>query len=189
MCGQHKEARLRIPVAVVPAGAGRLVEALEAVAERHGLNSNPLLRPDRLTIRDMHIEPSHASVEALLRRGLSGPVEMLNLLRFREVADYTAHPALAPEAPCSGRAAYRRYMQHTLPFLTAIGSEVLYMGDCGTMPVIGPPEERWDRVLLVRHVSLKVFLDFARDPAYLVGAGHRTAALADSRLVALTATP
>jgi len=40
---------------------------------------------------------------------------MLNLLRFREVADYRATPALAPPAPISGADAFQRYIDHTLP--------------------------------------------------------------------------
>lgn len=42
-----------------------------------------------------------------------------------------------------------------------------------------------DLVLLVRHRNVRTFLSFADDVDYLAGVGHRTAALADSRLVPL----
>lgn len=57
---------------------------------------------------------------------------------------------------------------------------MLFAGD--TLPLlIGPANETWDAVLLVRHQCAEVFLSFAQDDEYLAGVGHRTAALADSR--------
>jgi hypothetical protein len=38
-------------------------------------------------------------------------------------------------------------------------------------------------VLVVRHVSVQVFMSFATNPEYLAGIGHRNAALEDSRLL------
>jgi uncharacterized protein (DUF1330 family) len=131
-----------------------------------------------------HIEPTQEGGAALMRRGLSGSVVMLNLLRFRDVADYTRSPQLAPEAPISGADAYRLYAAHTMPFIAAAGGEVLHMGEGGA-PLIGPTDERWDLMLLVQYPSTQAFMTFAADPAYLAGAGHRTAALEDSRLFPL----
>lgn len=124
-----------------------------------------------------------AGREFFLRR-ISGPVVMLNLLRFRDVADYTAFPQLAPAMPISGAQAFDRYVQHTLPFLFASGGELLFMGEAGPW-LIGPGGERWDRAMLVRQASVDAFLKWNTDVAYLEGIGHRTAALADSRLLPL----
>lgn len=52
---------------------------------------------------------------------------MLNLLHFRDKADYSGHPELAPDEPISGREAYRRYVRHTLPFLTAEGGDLQFL--------------------------------------------------------------
>ncbi|MEZ4237107.1 MAG: hypothetical protein R3F59_13325 [Myxococcota bacterium] len=76
----------------------------------------------------VHLEPDRDAIIAVIRQGLQGPVDMLNLLRFREVADYATTPALAPAASVSGAAAYDRYAAHTAPFLAAAGGEVLYAG-------------------------------------------------------------
>lgn len=132
-----------------------------------------------------YLHPTEAAAIATVRRGLSGPIVMLNLLRFREVADYAASPELAPEAPISGAQAYERYIAHTLPHLRASGGEVLFDGDGGPW-FIGPPEARWDRALLIRQASLEAFFAFARNEAYLGGLGHRSAALEDSRLLPLS---
>ena len=109
---------------------------------------------------------------------------MLNLLRFRPIADYSATPALAPSTPITGEAAYRLYVSHTLPHLRASGGEVLFYGKGGGF-LIGPSEERWDAAMLVRQSSLASFMAFASNPAYLSGIGHRIAALEDSRLLPL----
>jgi hypothetical protein len=134
------------------------------------------------------LDPSHENVLALIDRAVVGPVIMLNLLRFRAVADYSDHPDLAPASPISGRAAYDRYMEHTLPFLEASGGEVVLLGAGGHF-FIGPNEERWDLALLVRQHSIESFFSFATDGDYLAGVGHRSAAVEDTRLLPLVELP
>jgi uncharacterized protein (DUF1330 family) len=129
-----------------------------------------------------YLEPTQESGRRFFSRGLTGPVVMLNLLRFRAIADYTASPELAPASSISGAEAYERYFQHTLPFLTASGGEVVFRGTAGEY-LIGPAAERWDAVMLIRQSSPDAFLQFASNADYLAGMGHRTAALEDSRLL------
>jgi hypothetical protein len=109
---------------------------------------------------------------------------MLNLLRFREVADYSQFPELAPTTSISGRAAYERYIEHTLPFLEGSGGSVAMLADGGHF-FVGPVAERWDLALLVRQRSLHDFFAFANNEEYLAGVGHRTAAVEDTRLLPL----
>jgi hypothetical protein len=131
-----------------------------------------------------HLEPTQEAGRAFWQRGMAGPVVMLNLLRFRAVADYSAHPALAPASPISGAEAFDRYIRHTLPFLQESGGELLFLGQGGPF-LIGPAAERWDRAMLVRQSSVQSFMAFAGHEGYLAGLGHRTAALEDSRLLPL----
>ena len=109
---------------------------------------------------------------------------MLNLLRFRATADYSSTPDLAPASPITGDAAYRVYMQHTLPHLEGSGGRILFYGRGGDF-LIGPNGERWDAAMLVEQSSTAAFMAFAANAAYLAGIGHRTAALEDSRLLPL----
>ena len=132
-----------------------------------------------------HIEPTQENGAAFMRRDIAGPVVMLNLLRFREQADYSRSPQLAPDTPISGAEAYRRYAAHTAPFLQQAGGEVVFSG-AGGAPLIGPQDERWDLVLMVRYPDAQTFLGFTADDGYLAGVGHRTAALEDSRLLPLS---
>ncbi len=130
----------------------------------------------------LYLEPTQDAGRDFVLRGIEGEVLMLNLLRFRDVADYAATPDLAPEAPISGAEAYDLYMEHTLPHLKESGGDVAFLGEGGPF-LIGPPEARWDLVLLVRHKSVETFLSFASNEAYLGGMGHRLAAIEDSRLL------
>ena len=131
-----------------------------------------------------YIEPTHEAGRALFMRGIKGPLVMLNLLRFREVAVYSTAPALAPDSAISGAAAFELYIAHTLPFLKESGGELLFLGEGGQF-FIGPENERWDIAMLVRQASFDWFVAFASNPAYLEGLGHRTAAITDSRLLPL----
>ncbi|MEM6263211.1 MAG: DUF1330 domain-containing protein [Bacteroidota bacterium] len=114
-----------------------------------------------------------------------GPVVMLNLLKFKTVADYSDFPALKPVQEVTGKEAYDLYMACTAPHLKEAGSRVLFYGACNQY-LIGPELESWDSILLVEHASVHSFMAFAQHEAYLITAGHRTAALADSRLLPIS---
>jgi hypothetical protein len=131
-----------------------------------------------------YLEPTQESGRALMLRQIAGEVVMLNLLRFREVADYSSAPELAPPNPISGAEAYDRYIQHTLPHLRQSGGDVIFFGAGGQF-LIGPAAETWDAVLLVRQSSVQAFVAFASNAEYLAGMGHRVAAVLDSRLLPL----
>ena len=135
-----------------------------------------------------YLEPTQSAGRALFQRGIVGPVVMLNLLRFRAVADYSHAPHLAPAAPISGAEAFERYIEHTLPYLHASGGDLVFLATGGPF-LIGPETERWDLVMLVRQRSVESFMQFANDPEYTAGLAHRTAALEDSRLLPMVERP
>lgn len=92
----------------------------------------------------VYLEPDMEAVRQLLTRKISGPVVMLNLVRFRPIADYSQHPEQAPAQPITGQQAFQRYIQHTLPLLRASGGDMMFYGEGGHF-LIGPADERWDR--------------------------------------------
>lgn len=114
-----------------------------------------------------------------------GKIVMLNLLKFREKADYTNLEKINPTKTMSGKDAYQLYMDCTLPELEKAGSKILFYGNSNHF-LIGPEAEKWDAVLLVEHQSVKIFMEFAQNEDYLKNAGHRTASLEDSRLLPMT---
>ena len=116
-----------------------------------------------------------------------GEIVMLNLLKFKDIADYSHFPSIAPKETISGKEAYQLYMDQTLPFLKEANSEVIFSGKSNSF-LIGPFQEDWDLVLLVKHKDAATFLAFAQNKKYLAIAGHRTAALEDSRLLPIETT-
>ena len=46
-----------------------------------------------------YLTPTQEQGRALFTRGISGSVVMLNLLRFRSIADYSLSPSIAPAIP------------------------------------------------------------------------------------------
>ncbi len=126
------------------------------------------------------LNPSPEQLKRFAERMPSGePILMLNLLRFNAQAVY---PAGSQEAPCSGREAYARYSRTALAKVRAAGGDVQVAAKA-QVALIAPADEAWDELLLVRYPSPDAFLQMLADPQYRAATLHRTAALADSRLI------
>ncbi|MDH1558430.1 DUF1330 domain-containing protein [Pseudomonas chengduensis] len=129
------------------------------------------------------INPAREDLLAFAERMPSDtPILMLNLLRFNSQAAYGAD---SPHAPCSGREAYARYSRTALSKVREVGGEVQVMADVH-LALIAPKQEQWDLLLLVRYPSSAAFLSMLADPEYQAATVHRSAALADSRLIGTT---
>jgi uncharacterized protein (DUF1330 family) len=125
------------------------------------------------------IDPTRESIKRFAEQfPADQPVVMLNLLRFRDQAAY----ADARIAPCSGRRAYATYTKLIEPILAAAGGEVVWMGSSFSS-LIAPAGEEWDEVLLVRYPNKNAFLGMIQSETYRAIVHHRSAALADSRLL------
>lgn len=110
------------------------------------------------------------------------PVVMLNLLKYKEVADYTNYPDLNLGKNISGEKAYQIYMKHTQPYLQKLGAEVVFIGKSNQY-IIGPEDESWDLTLIVKYPDVMKFYALLQNADYKKTAGHRSAALEDSRLL------
>jgi uncharacterized protein (DUF1330 family) len=100
----------------------------------------------------------------------------LNQLKFREHALYASDSG---DEPCSGKDAYGRYGALVTPILSPQGVEPLLLG---SLWLLGEPDE-WDSTFVVRYPKASIFLELTENPAYHQAVRHRTAALADSRLL------
>jgi len=130
------------------------------------------------------IEPSPEQMQAFAGLPDEGPVVMINLLRYRERAGYDEGSG---ERPCTGREAYGRYSEAVVPLLVGVGGRPIWIGLVrGT--VIAPEGEAWDDAILVEYPSRKAALTMFASPEYRAIMHHRSAALADSRLIATTGT-
>ena len=127
------------------------------------------------------VNPNLKQIEAFERATPdSKPIVMLNLLKFRERADYGEGG--------TGREAYERYSKAVMPLLWEVGGQPLWMGRVRA-GLIAPEGESWDEVLLVHYPSRASFLRMVKSEAYQKIMHHRTAAVDDSRLFETTAVP
>lgn len=126
-----------------------------------------------------YLWPGDDQLENLQSLPQDRPVTMLNLLKFREQADYSGHPS---EPPCTGREAYRRYAEKAVALVEKHGGRIVFSGAAGAS-VIGPDDENWDDALLVEYPDPGAFFEMATSAEYQAFAYHRAAALLDSRLI------
>ncbi|WP_171102293.1 DUF1330 domain-containing protein [Ruegeria sp. HKCCD7255] len=127
------------------------------------------------------IDPEREQFEAFKFLDRDHPIEMLNLVKFRKIADHPTDHALAG-AGLSGAQAYRNYGTETAPIIDRLGASILWRGAFQTM-LIGPQDEAWDAVFIARYPSAHAFLEMVTDPAYRAAVVHRQAAVETSRLI------
>jgi len=130
-----------------------------------------------------HIDPTRDAFTLFKGLDRTQPVEMLNLLRFREIAAYSDGRKV------SGEDAYRAYGHESAPVFSRVGGKIIWRGQ-PQVTLIGPADERWDMAFIARYPSANAFLEMVTDPHYQqIAVPHRQAAVADSRLVRHTALP
>lgn len=127
-----------------------------------------------------YLSPTREQLEGMLAvLPMSKPVVMLNLLAFRAQANYRAED---DHSPCSGKQAYGRYAAVAKEKMDQLGAKLIWNGVPQGM-LIGPTELQWDNAFLVRYPSAEAFFTMISMPDYQAATVHRTAALADSRLI------
>lgn len=132
-----------------------------------------------------HIDPSREQFAAFAKSGVSGPVQMLNLLRFRADAAYA--DGKAPRGGMTGPEAYREYAKVSAPFFQAVGGKIVWSGK-PVGGVIGPVGEDWDAGFIAEYEGIDKFLAMVGDEGYQAIVFHRQAAIADSRLFGFAKT-
>ena len=74
------------------------------------------------------------------------------------------------------------------PSLTASGGSNALLAEGGPV-FVGPADEYWHLMMVVRQAGRESFLAFATNEGYLAGVGHRTAGVVDSRLLPAVEVP
>lgn len=69
-----------------------------------------------------------------------GRIVLLNLLKFKEIADYSSLRNIKPAVEITGEEAYRLYLESTILELEKVGSRILYYGKSGSF-LIGPQHQ------------------------------------------------
>ena len=130
---------------------------------------------------DIHLDPTREQFEAFKNLDRDAPIEMLNLVRFRDVATYPEEHALCGKG-LSGADAYANYGRETAPILERVGGSILWRGGFETT-LIGPEDEQWDAMFIARYPTAHAFLEMVTAPDYQAAVVHRQAAVHTSRLI------
>ncbi|MGI9601062.1 MAG: DUF1330 domain-containing protein [Acidimicrobiales bacterium] len=128
------------------------------------------------------VNPTPESIAALIEAHGDGPVQMINLLKFRAVADY---PEGHPFAGSTGAEAYNRYGEVAITNVAGLGGRLVLAGAVDGS-VIGDPDDDWDQVAVVEYPDVGAFLALADTDGYIEATEHRTAGLERTRLIATT---
>jgi uncharacterized protein (DUF1330 family) len=127
------------------------------------------------------IVPSEAQLQALIARGPTGPIVMVNLIKYRAKAAYESN---RPEAKLnlSGRDAYLRYGMVAQKCVGEAGGSIVWSGS-QRLVVIGDDTDDWDQIVNVGYPSRQAFLAMVSRPDYLAALYHRDAGLARTSIL------
>ena len=130
-----------------------------------------------------YIDPSPSNFQAFKDLPRDQPIHMLNLLRYREQAEYPQGHQHHGNG-WSGRRAYEEYGVTSGPIFRRVGGEILWRGAFQCM-VTGPkPDEKlWHDGFVAQYPNAGAFFEMIKDPDYQIAVQNRTAALLDSRLM------
>lgn len=125
------------------------------------------------------LDPTPAQIKAFLSHAKAGePVFMLNLLKFKDRADYRDGEDI------SGREAYNRYASAFAQLVKDSGVDAgATFGGAANAMLIGDGENPWDAVAIFRYPSAQAMFDMVSSDAYRKIHKHRRAGLAGQLLI------
>jgi uncharacterized protein (DUF1330 family) len=119
------------------------------------------------------IHPSPEQAKAFFSGEEDGPMCMVNLLKFKEKAEY----ADGSEPDLSGRDAYLRYGMGVQACLAKVGGSARFTGFVTDL-MLGEVDELWDMVAIAEYPSRAAMLEMVQSPEYQAITKHRDAGLA-----------
>jgi len=129
------------------------------------------------------IDPLRAQFDAFKALPRDTTIQMLNLIKLKPMADYPeGHPNHGKGM--TGRDAYRAYGRESAEVFARVGGRQVWAGRPETV-VTGPTDEAWDLAFVAEYPNAAAFLAMVTDPDYREHVKHRTAGVADSRLIRL----
>ena len=125
-------------------------------------------------------QPTAEQTRDLRDHPCKGPIQMINLLKFREQAHYK--PGEVDVAEVSGEVAYRRYGKLVGRIVAGLGGRIIWSGTPQVV-AIGDDEDLWDGAVIVEYPSREAFLTMISMPEYQAAHVHREAGLDHQKLI------
>ncbi len=130
---------------------------------------------------EYYVDPLREQFDAFKSLPRDRPINMLNQVRFRDVAAYAEDHSEYGKG-LSGEQAYALYGEQSGPIFKRVGGTIIWRGICETV-LTGPRHEHWDAMFIARYPHAGAFLEMVTDPVYREVVKHRQAAVATSRLI------
>lgn len=111
-------------------------------------------------------------MEEALQPGPDGPIFMINLLKFKDKAEY----ADGRETDLTGRQAYQLYGAGVAGLLPEYGGRIFFVADTTFLP-LGQVEELWDEVAIAAYPDRASLMKMTRSQEWQDIAVHRAAGL------------
>lgn len=108
----------------------------------------------------------------LMEPGPNGPIFMVNLLKFKDRAEYKD----GRETSLSGRDAYMIYGRAVTQLLPKFGGQGLFAADV-TFLALGQVEELWDEVAIATYPNRRAMVDMSLSQEWQQISVHRDAGL------------
>ena len=119
------------------------------------------------------VVPNEEQMRGFLEPGHDGPIYMLNLLKFKEQAEYQD----GRDTDLSGAEAYGIYATEVAEHLAKVGGALMLSARVERL-MLGEVEELWDSVGIAMYPSRKAMMEMMSAPDYQASAVHRSAGLA-----------
>ena len=119
------------------------------------------------------VMPNEKQMEEFLEEGHDEPIFMVNLLKFKDKAEYPDKR----ESNLSGKEAFAIYSKEVVGHLEKVGGKPIF-GSEVTRLMLGEVEDLWDQVAIAMYPNRKAMLKMISDPDYIKSAQHRVAGLA-----------
>ena len=116
--------------------------------------------------------PNEDQIKGFLEGDVDTPIYMLNLLRFKDNAEYED----GRQTDLSGQEAYAIYGAEVQAHLAKVGGQGIFAGRVSRL-MLGEVEDLWDMVAIAMYPSKKAMLKMVSDPDYIESAKHRSAGL------------
>ena len=118
------------------------------------------------------VMPNEKQMEEFLEEGRDEPIFMVNLLKFKDRAEYPDKR----ESNLSGKEAYAIYSKEVVGHLEKVGGKPIF-GSEVTRLMLGEVDDLWDQVAIAMYPNRKAMLKMISDPDYIQSAQHRVAGL------------
>ena len=118
------------------------------------------------------LKPNQDQMEGFLKGDIETPIAMLNLLKFKEKAEYED----GRETNLTGKEAYGIYGNEVQEHLAKVGAETIFAGAVNRL-MLGEVEDLWDTAVIARYPSRKAMLEMIMDSEYQESEKHRSAGL------------